>query len=94
MGGIHNALKELNILTVDVQVVSVAHLVDLWKIQPGRLTSKEEPNEKVVQVNSLRMQPINTLNQMKMWVQSACGYKALIFKLLNQTKTNECVSDD
>lgn len=46
MGGIHNALKELNILTVDVQVVSVAHLVDLWKIQPGRLTSKEEPNGK------------------------------------------------
>lgn len=51
MGGIHNALKKSNILTVDVYVVSVAHLVDLWKIQPGRLTSKEEPNEKVVQEN-------------------------------------------
>lgn len=46
MGGIHNAQNIKFLQTVDVYVVSVAHLVDLWKIQPGRLTSKEEPNGK------------------------------------------------
>lgn len=31
MGGIHNALRKCNILTVDVYVVSVAHLVDFME---------------------------------------------------------------